>query len=113
MLTGKYVGRIKLAPVISPNKTVEGLIGGTLMGTFVATMYYISVIDVYSIGGIVIITLLLSLLGQLGDLVFSFIKREFGKKDFSNIIPGHGGILDRLDSIIFVTLGFLIFLTIL
>ena len=97
----------------SPNKTVEGLIGGTLMGTFVATMYYISVIDVYNIGTVIIVTLLLSLLGQLGDLVFSFIKREFGKKDFSNIIPGHGGILDRLDSIIFVTLGFLIVLTIL
>ncbi len=113
MLTGKYVGRIKLASIISPNKTVEGLIGGTLMGTFVATMYYISVIDVYNIGTVIIVTLLLSLLGQLGDLVFSFIKREFGKKDFSNIIPGHGGILDRLDSIIFVTLGFLIVLTIL
>lgn len=107
-LTGKYIGRRKLSP-ISPNKTVEGLIGGTLMGSFVAIMYYISAVSGYqNIGVVIFVTIFLSLLGQLGDLVFSFIKREFGKKDFSNIIPGHGGILDRLDSIIFVTLGFLL-----
>lgn len=114
LLTGMYIGRRKLAPSISPKKTVEGLIGGSLMGTFVSVMYYVSVINTpLSIGVIIFLTLMLSLLGQLGDLVFSFIKREFGKKDFSNLIPGHGGILDRLDSVIFVTLGFLIFMTIL
>lgn len=114
LLTGMYIGRRKLAPEISPKKTIEGLIGGTIMGTFVATMYYISVMNTpLNILVIVFVTMALSLLGQLGDLVFSFIKREFGKKDFSNLIPGHGGILDRLDSIIFVTLGFLLFMSIL
>lgn len=114
LITGKYIGKNKLCPKISPNKTVEGLLGGTFMGTFIATMYYISVINSpLSIGIIMMLTLFLSLLGQLGDLVFSFIKREFNQKDFSNMIPGHGGILDRLDSIIFVTLGFLLFISIL
>lgn len=113
-ITGKYIGKNKLCPKISPNKTWEGLVGGTLMGTFVATMYYISVFNnPFGIGMVIFLTMLLSLLGQLGDLVFSFIKREFGKKDFSNIIPGHGGILDRLDSVIFVTLGFLLLISIL
>lgn len=113
-ITGKYIGKNKLCPKISPNKTWEGFIGGTLMGTFVATMYYISVFNnPYGTLVVIFLTMLLSLLGQLGDLVFSFIKREFGKKDFSNIIPGHGGILDRLDSIIFVTLGFLLLISIL
>ena len=56
-------------------------------------------------------SLFLSILGQYGDLVFSAIKRYYGKKDFSNIMPGHGGILDRFDSIIFVILGFMFFIT--
>ena len=56
-------------------------------------------------------TLFLSIIAQFGDLVFSAIKRYFGKKDFSNIMPGHGGILDRLDSIIFVALGFMFFIS--
>jgi len=114
LITGKYIGKHKLAPKISPNKTIEGLIGGAIMGTFVPTMYYISVINSpLNIGIIMAITLFLSLLGQFGDLVFSFVKREFQQKDFSNLIPGHGGILDRLDSIIFVVLGFILFITIL
>jgi phosphatidate cytidylyltransferase len=66
-----------------------------------------------SIVGIVIVSTFLSIVGQLGDLVFSAIKRFYGKKDFSNIMPGHGGVLDRLDSIIFVMLGFMFFISIL
>ena len=60
---------------------------------------------------VIFMTLILSIIGQLGDLVFSSIKRYFNIKDFSNIMPGHGGILDRFDSIIFVILGFMFFIT--
>ena len=112
--TGKYIGRYKLAEKISPNKTIEGSIGGSLMATIMASTYYHLVIDPsLNIGIVIFVTLCLSIIGQLGDLVFSSIKRYYDRKDFSNIIPGHGGILDRLDSIIFVVLGFVLFLTLL
>ncbi len=114
LFTGKYIGKYKLAPKISPNKTVEGLIGGTVMGTFAASMfYYVAIDSSLNFGIILFVTMALSLIGQLGDLVFSAIKRYYDTKDFSNFIPGHGGILDRLDSIIFVVLGFILFLSIL
>lgn len=108
-ITGKYIGKNKLAPTISPNKTIEGLIGGLVMGTFVASTFYYVVIDPkISLAILIFITLFLALVGQLGDLVFSSIKRTFGVKDFSSLIPGHGGILDRFDSLIFVILSFIL-----
>lgn len=110
-ISGSLIGRTKLLEDISPKKTVEGMIVGTLIGVFVSAMFYHTVIDVeFSKINLLLICAFLSILGQLGDLVFSAIKRYFGKKDFSNIMPGHGGILDRLDSIIFVILGFVFFL---
>ena len=113
-LTGMLIGKHKLLPEISPKKTWEGLIGGTIMGVFVSSMFYLTCID----PNISILVLLasctfLSLLGQFGDLVFSAMKRYFGIKDFSGIMPGHGGVLDSLDSIIFVVLGFIFFINIL
>jgi len=114
LLTGRKIGKTKLAPEISPKKTVEGSIGGSIMGTFIASVFFIEVINPsVNVIAIVIITLILSIIGQVGDLVFSAIKRYYNTKDFSNLIPGHGGVLDRLDSIIFITLGFLLFLSIL
>ena len=109
LITGMYIGKNKLAPSISPHKTIEGFIGGALMGTFVATTFYFTVIDSnISLVILILTTVFLSVIGQLGDLVFSSIKRTYGVKDFSNLIPGHGGILDRLDSIIFVILAFIL-----
>ena len=114
LFTGSLIGKHSLCPKISPKKTIEGLVGGVLMGTFTATAFYNTVISSnVSLLLIIIITLLLSLIGQLGDLVFSSIKRYYDVKDFSNVIPGHGGILDRFDSLIFVSLAFIILLGIL
>ncbi len=113
-LTGNLIGKHKLLTEISPKKTWEGLIGGTIMGVFVSAMFYHTCIDpTFSKSYLLVICTFLSLLGQFGDLTFSAIKRYFGLKNFSNIMPGHGGVLDRLDSIIFVILGFTFFITIL
>jgi phosphatidate cytidylyltransferase len=105
---GKFIGKHKLIEVVSPKKTIEGMIVGTLMGTFIGSTFYLTVINssnnVYLV---ILVTMFLSILGQFGDLAFSAIKRYFGKKDFSNIMPGHGGVLDRLDSIIFIMLAYL------
>ena len=110
-ITGLLIGRHKLLETISPKKTWEGTIGGTLFGTFISTMFYITVINTnVNLIKIILISAFLSILGSLGDLVFSAIKRYYGKKDFSNLMPGHGGILDRLDSLIFVLLGFMFFI---
>lgn len=112
-ITGMLIGKHKLLESISPKKTWEGTIGGTIFGTFVSTVFYVTVINPdMNLIKIIAITLFLSIIGQFGDLVFSAIKRYFNKKDFSNIMPGHGGILDRLDSTIFVLLGFMFFITI-
>ena len=112
--TGRLIGKTKLLEAISPNKTWEGTIGGSVMGTFICTVYYLTVIDPNApTFSIILIILLLSVVGQLGDLFFSSIKRRFKIKDFSNLMPGHGGVLDRLDSIIFVMLTFTFFLNIL
>ena len=110
LITGHLIGKNKLCPKISPKKTVEGLVGGVLMGTFVSTAFYYTVINSsISLVFLIFITAFLCLIGQLGDLVFSFIKRYYDVKDFSNFIPGHGGILDRFDSLIFVTFAFIVF----
>lgn len=114
LITGKFIGKHKFAPKISPKKTWEGFFGGTLWGAFCGTVFFNTLIDPsVNIIVVAIVTTALSIIGQLGDLVFSSIKRHYGEKDFSNLIPGHGGILDRLDSTIFVVLGFLLFLVIL
>ena len=112
-IIGMLIGKHKLIEEVSPKKTWEGTIAGSIFGTFIATCFYITIIDpCIDLYIVVFMTLFLSVLGQFGDLFFSSIKRYYSKKDFSNLIPGHGGILDRLDSIIFVILGFTFFITI-
>lgn len=114
LFSGMLIGKHKLAPDISPKKTIEGLIGGVLIGTLVATVYYHIIINPsFNVFLLIGITALFSIVGQLGDLCFSAIKRFFGTKDFSNLLPGHGGILDRFDSLVFVLLAFVLFIEIL
>ena len=109
---GMLIGKNKLLEDISPKKTIEGMIGGTVLSVIIASNFYYTVIDSsLPLYIIIFMTTFLSIIGQFGDLVFSAIKRYYGKKDFSNIMPGHGGILDRLDSIIFVALGFMFFIS--
>jgi phosphatidate cytidylyltransferase len=100
-LVGKRIGRRKLSPVVSPNKTVEGLIGGTIAAAITGAI----ALAVFGIHGGVWIGLLigaaLALIGLFGDLMESVLKREAGVKDSSALIPGHGGMLDRLDALLF------------
>ena len=100
---GMLIGKNKLTS-ISPKKTIEGSIVGTIMATVIGSWFYNMLIGDIGLIYVVFISLLLSIVSQFGDLFFSSIKRYYDKKDYSNLIPGHGGILDRLDSVIFVTL---------
>ena len=101
MAAGKVFGKHKFAPTVSPNKTVEGFLGGLLGGLIVAVIMRLWLLS--DIGWPVLIGagLIISLVGQLGDLVESMWKRSCGIKDSSAIIPGHGGVLDRFDSLLF------------
>lgn len=108
MIIGCLIGKHKLIPAVSPKKSVEGSIAGSLMGTAIASLYYVNIIGDYKVIYVIIMTLVLTVLGQIGDLFYSKIKRENDIKDFSNIMPGHGGILDRLDSFSFIVLGYIL-----
>ena len=111
-LIGSLIGCHKVSK-ISPNKSIEGCIAGSLCATIIGTFYYLAVIDGSHVLNIIILTLIISLVSQMGDIFFSKIKRENGIKDFSKVIVGHGGILDRLDSLIFAILVYIILCTIL
>lgn len=102
-LGGSLVGKHKLTS-ISPKKTWEGSIIASLVGSFLVTLYIHAFITDQNLFLIVIVSFILTLICQFGDLIFSSVKRYFNVKDFSNLIPGHGGMLDRLDSIVFVSL---------
>ncbi|KHD86528.1 phosphatidate cytidylyltransferase [Heyndrickxia ginsengihumi] len=99
---GRALGKNKLWPEISPNKTVEGALGGIICALIVAILFSVfSNMDLSTIK-LLVIAVILSIFGQIGDLAESAYKRHFGVKDSGNILPGHGGILDRFDSLLFV-----------
>lgn len=101
-MIGKQIGKHKLAPRISPNKTWEGSIGGTVAATIILAVYLWFFPVGYSWVVMVGLTLILSIIGQFGDLIESALKRFYGVKDSGKILPGHGGILDRFDSMLLV-----------
>lgn len=104
LFTGKYFGSHQLAKTISPAKTVEGLYGGLAINVIVAVVIYYTLLPAamnFSLIGFIGLGVLLGLTSQAGDLVESLIKRWSGKKDSSSIIPGHGGLLDKIDNLIF------------
>lgn len=106
---GRFFGKHKLAPSISPNKTVEGAVIGYFTGLIVSLLMGLLVMvpDVhYSANLVVVASILMPFVGQIGDLAFSSIKRYYNIKDFGIIFPGHGGVLDRIDSLIFNLLLF-------
>ena len=98
---GKLFGRHKLIPKISPKKTIEGSLIGTIGAVLIVILYKQIAFNALSFFHCIIITLLISIFGQLGDLVESLLKRKVGIKDSSRNLPGHGGMLDRFDSLIF------------
>ncbi|MCG7424086.1 phosphatidate cytidylyltransferase [Kocuria rhizophila] len=98
-LWGKTVGRHRIAPTVSPNKTWEGFVGGVLSATALgAALWWLTPFTPWQAG---VLALVSCLLGFVGGLVMSSLKRDRGIKDFGALIPGHGGILDRMDSLVF------------
>lgn len=107
-LIGSMFGKHKLIPKISPNKTIEGALGGVVMGGLLGTIFLFFTNAGQDIGMALIVSFIMPVIGQLGDLFFSSLKRLYNRKDFGTLMPGHGGVLDRIDSLLFC----LVFVTI-
>lgn len=99
--TGRNLGKNKLVPLISPGKTIEGSIGGLLSAVLAALITKYTFFTALPISHAIGLAILMNIISQMGDLFESLIKRGAGAKDAASIIPGHGGLLDRLDSILF------------
>lgn len=106
LFAGMFFGKHKLAPVVSPKKTVEGAVGGVLGGAVLVLLAALLMNTFLDLDMPIWAALVLggagAVLGEIGDLSFSIIKRQTGIKDYGHIFPGHGGVLDRFDSVLFV-----------
>ena len=110
---GSLIGRHKLAPSISPSKTWEGTIGGIIGAALVSAVFsWFIDLDILPLAAAIVLGSGLSMLGQLGDLGESWLKRTAGVKDSGQLLPGHGGILDRLDSLLPILPAVLVYVTI-
>lgn len=98
--TGYFLGRVKLCPNLSPKKTVEGAVGG-VVGTIIISIIFALITKIEIFPHIMLMGLIGAVMSELGDLTASAFKRKMGIKDYGNLIPGHGGVLDRFDSILF------------
>ena len=102
--TGKAFGKTKLIPDVSPNKTVEGAAGGVTVNAIFMVIYGLIVRFAFEVGvnfvGLILLGVMLSVVSMIGDLIASLIKRHYKIKDYSHIFPGHGGVLDRFDSVL-------------
>ncbi len=102
--TGSFFGKHKLCPKISPKKTVEGSLGGIAFCILSFLIYGTALSSMFSLSpnypGLALIGLFMSVLSQIGDLLASVIKRTYGVKDYGKLFPGHGGVLDRFDSVL-------------
>ena len=110
---GVTIGKHKLCPRLSPKKSIEGSIGGIITGTLLAVVFANFVGINMSIMNMILVSFVLTITGQIGDLTFSSMKRMFNIKDFSNLLPGHGGLLDRFDSLLFNSMIFGLLLSLL
>jgi len=107
---GKNFGGPKLAPKISPNKTISGAVGGALGAAVFGVFAYFLTSDAVTFYGFIMLSIFFSIISQIGDLLESYIKRRFEVKDSGDLIPGHGGLFDRLDGLLLVVVfGYLVF----
>ena len=110
-LVGSMFGKHKLAPKISPNKTIEGSLGGIGLASVLGIVFAMILLREHmSVGKLIIVSFLLPIISQIGDLFFSSLKRNYNKEDFGALFPGHGGVLDRIDSLIFSLVFMIIFI---
>ena len=120
---GNIFGKHKLCPTISPNKSIEGAIGGSIFGSILGIIFlivmekifniqFLNIVDnrLLSIILLIVISIIITILSQIGDLIASKLKREYQIKDYGNIFPGHGGVMDRFDSLLFSTYGLFLIL---
>jgi Predicted CDP-diglyceride synthetase/phosphatidate cytidylyltransferase len=98
---GRAFGRHKLAPLVSPGKTVEGSIGNLVGSLAAAVVVHFGLFPALPLSHALLLAVVMNIIGQLGDLYESLLKRGAGAKDAAAVLPGHGGLLDRLDSLLF------------